>query len=197
MREERICNNKNRMEWFRVSTMIENELKYIEAVAKRRWKDKYIDGWQTKENFINWFMKKYAEQGGKCYYCGLEGNVLSNYRQELKKINMLKYKGFRKGRRGKSFEIDKKEPQGNYNPLNCVLVCYPCNNAKSDVFTHENFKIIGAIIGALQNQENKEKLVKMKNNKFLQGLIYDVIKRKENKSFQLENALKNLRKNSK
>ena len=103
---------------------------------------------------------------------------------------MYRYGGFRKGRRGKSFEIDKKKPQGNYNPQNCVLACYPCNNAKSDVFTDKNFKIIGAIIGALQNKDDKKKLVKIKNNKFMQGLMKDVIKRKTNYSSELKKALK-------
>ena len=29
---------------------------------------------------------------------------------------------------------------------NCVLACYPCNNAKSDVFSYEEFSEIGKAI---------------------------------------------------
>ncbi|MBI3582623.1 MAG: hypothetical protein HY096_01565 [Nitrospinae bacterium] len=79
-----------------------------------------------------------------------------------------RYKGFRKGKRGKSLEVDRKESAKGYVPNNCVLVCYPCNNAKSDVFTAEEFIIIGAVIGALKK---KDKLIKLKNNKFIKGLI--------------------------
>ena len=34
-----------------------------------------------------------------------------------------------------------------YNPDNCVLACYWCNNAKTDAFTDKEFKPIGDIIG--------------------------------------------------
>lgn len=34
-----------------------------------------------------------------------------------------------------------------YNPDNCVLACYWCNNAKTDAFTDKEFKPIGDLIG--------------------------------------------------
>lgn len=114
---------------------------------------------------------KEKEQNGKCFYCGLVGDVKKYYRKQLEAIKMLRYGCFKKGRRGKSLEVERKIPKKHYNLENCVLACYPCNNAKSDVFTAEEFIIIGAVIGALKK---KDKLIKLKNNKFIKGLINDV-----------------------
>jgi 5-methylcytosine-specific restriction endonuclease McrA len=159
-----------------------------EEIAKKRWQRKDIQkgGWgkgeKGKNNFVQWYKEKFETQNGKCFYCGLDGKVVINYEKQLGVINMLKDAGFRKGKRGKSLEIDRKEPMKPYASDNCELACYPCNNAKSDVFNWEEFIIIGAVIGALK-QENK--LKKLKNNKFIQGLINDVIKRKKNRSSEL------------
>jgi 5-methylcytosine-specific restriction endonuclease McrA len=66
----------------------------------------------------------------------LPGNTTINYLPD----------GFRKGRRGFNLEVDRKNPKGKYSPNNCVLACYPCNNAKSDVFSHAEFLLIGQSI---------------------------------------------------
>jgi len=49
-------------------------------------------------------------------------------------------------------EVDRKNPKGQYKPKNCVLSCYPCNNAKSDVFSYKEFMEIGKTIGKIKNQ---------------------------------------------
>ncbi len=172
-----------------------SELKEIKGTGNRRWSKKKHTNWRTKDNFVNWFVKQYIKQGGKCYYCGLEGKVLSNYKQQLKDINMLKYGGFRKGKRGKSLEVEKIKAKGNYSYRNCVLACYPCNNAKSDVFTDKEFKIIGAVIGALKGK-GKTKIIKsLKKNNYIKGLLKRVKNLKESKASKLKTALKNLQKN--
>lgn len=119
--------------------------------------------------FIEWYVKKITKQQGKCFYCGLEGDVRKNYRDQLE---MLQMEYFREGNRGRCLEIERKEANQLYNK-NCVLACYPCNNAKSDVFTPEEFIIIGAVIGALKE---KGKLKKLKGNEFIQDLINAVKK---------------------
>lgn len=119
-------------------------------------------------NFKAWFVRQYHEQNGRCHYCGLEGDVRENYKNQL---DILQMEYFRKGTRGKCFEIERKEAKQEYNERNCVLACYPCNNAKSDVFTDKEFEIIGAVIGALKtNRKNLE------SNNFIKGLIKNVKK---------------------
>lgn len=50
----------------------------------------------------------------------------------------------------KFLEIDrknsKKPSQEGYERRNCALACYPCNNAKSNVFSEREFKEIGKTI---------------------------------------------------
>lgn len=123
-------------------------------------------------------------QNKKCFYCGLEGDVRKNYKSQLNEIGKIYFRdrknktdGKRTGGRGQSLELERKKSKGHYSVDNCVLACYPCNNAKSDVFTCDEFQIIGAIIGGLKNHD---KLKKMKKNKFIQGLMNDVKKRLNN-----------------
>jgi hypothetical protein len=33
------------------------------------------------------------------------------------------------------------------------LACYPCNNAKSDVFSHAEFMLSGKVIGEVKNRK--------------------------------------------
>lgn len=170
-----------------------------EKIAKKRWQRKDIQkgrwgkGKKGKNKFVQWYKKESKKQNGKCFYCGLDGKVVTNYWKQLDEINMLEYAGFRKGKRGKSLEIDRKKPKEPYGPDN-KLVCYPCNNAKSDVFSWKEFIIIGAVIGALKK---KNKLKKLKNNKFIQGLINDVINERKIDLLNLKKHSKNLRKNNK
>lgn len=181
------------------------ELNKIKNKGKQRWSEEKHNNWETKDNFADWFVGKYAKHGGKCYYCGLEGNVLSNYRQQLKGIDMYitekmkrgneKGSGFRKGTRGKSLEVDKKKPKQPYNEGNCVLACYPCNNAKSDVFTDKEFTIIGAVIGALKGEGKTKRINSMKKNNYIKGLLKGVKNLKESKASKLKTALKKPKKN--
>lgn len=120
----------------------------------------------TKIKFTAWFIKKFLKQKGNCYYCGLAGDITRYYSGIIRSDTNYFVKGNRKYC-AKRLEIDKKNPNGSYKPRNCVLACYPCNNAKSNVFTADEFKCLGAIIRCLKDKEKKGK---MKNNKFIKGL---------------------------
>ena len=81
----------------------------------------------------------YERDGTKCHYCGIEE----------KDFPKIWGRTFRKGRRGRTLEVDHKDSREGYktnDPENCVLACYACNNAKSDVFTYEEFKKVGNVI---------------------------------------------------
>ncbi|MBA7588328.1 hypothetical protein ES708_30383 [subsurface metagenome] len=98
---------------------------------------------------INYLRKKqikkalYERDGGKCHYCGIEE----------KDFIPIWGRAFRQGRRGLTLEVDRKNPKGLYIPSNCVLACYACNNAKSDVFTYEEFKRVGDVIKEIYQQK--------------------------------------------
>jgi hypothetical protein len=111
----------------------------------------------SKTEFFTWY-NKYLKLG--CFYCGLE------IQSQIRLINSGKFSSNRffnnkyeskngvekYGTRGKSLEVDRKDPKGAYSVDNCVLCCYFCNNDKSDVFSAEQYIIF---IGAnLKNKKN-------------------------------------------
>lgn len=102
----------------------------------RRIKKNCCSKWATNpQKFYTWYKKQIAKQEGLCVYCHLPGDTRYHYG-----------KHFREGRRGKRLEVDRIESKEPYSPENCVLACYPCNNAKSDVFSYEEFLEIGKAI---------------------------------------------------
>lgn len=129
--------------------------------TKKRPRDwKVCLSWSIAPQFKVWYVKQYYKQDGKCYYCGLSS-------EEVRK-NYKRPNGFREGNsngngiRGWTLEVDRTKPKGWYSVGNCVLTCYPCNNAKSDVFTEEEFKTIGAIIGVLKGKGKTKRIKKLK-----------------------------------
>jgi 5-methylcytosine-specific restriction endonuclease McrA len=99
----------------------------------------WLEDWNK---FFVWYKKRFTKQDGLCEYCHLPGDTIMNYK-----------KHFRKGRRGFNLEVDRKDPKGKYSPENCVLACYPCNNAKSDVFSYNEFLMIGKVIGRIKKHK--------------------------------------------
>ena len=101
------------------------------SMIKTRARNK-ID-WE-REDFITW----YIDTPKQCHYCECT-------EKQLKKFHD-KTPSKRHNTRGHSLEIDRLEDK-SYSKDNCVLACYWCNNAKSDVFTPKQFKLIGLEIG--------------------------------------------------
>jgi hypothetical protein len=98
--------------------------------------------WKQDINvFVQWYESQFQKQNGRCIYCNLHGDTLENYGQY-----------FRGGRRGKHLEVDRIRSKEPYSPDNCVLACYPCNNAKSDVFSYAEFVEIGEAIHKVKSK---------------------------------------------
>lgn len=91
--------------------------------------------------FREWYQEKYNQQQGRCIYCNLPGDTIDHYGHY-----------FRGGRRGKRLEVDRMISDQPYSPENCVLACYPCNNAKSDVFSYKEFLEIGRVINKIKTK---------------------------------------------
>jgi len=96
----------------------------------------------SRKSFILW----YERQEKICYYCNSTLDEIQKF------YNLTNSK--RKKTRGKSLEIDRLTDK-KYSEDNCVLACYWCNNAKSDVFEAEEFKNIGKAIGSIIRKKIK------------------------------------------
>ena len=112
----------------------------------RRIKKNCCPDWKDNPAvFYSWYKKRFKQQKGLCEYCRLPGDTKKHYSH-----------WFREGRRGKRLEVDRIESKEPYSPENCVLACYPCNNAKSDVFSYEEFIEIGKVINKMKAYPKKQ-----------------------------------------
>ena len=109
---------------------------------------KYRSDFQTILFPIEEFEKFYCMESNerKCQYCGISETQI----ELLRKGNQIKTKRSR----GRYMEIDRINSNTEYtNPdTNLILACYYCNNAKTDEFGFEEFKIIGKGITEVWNQ---------------------------------------------
>jgi hypothetical protein len=105
--------------------------------------------WVTKkftavfEDFYRW----YEDLDRRCYYCDITevqiAELLKSGKLDTKRIN----------KRGRKLEYDRKEPNLPYDNIdNIVLCCYWCNNAKTDTFTHVEFKEVGKVFRSIWQQ---------------------------------------------
>lgn len=104
-----------------------------------KWKSKNVGGdfW----DFCHWY--RTAEK--RCHYCGITQDGLDQ-------LHALGLKN-KRTTRGKTLEIERKIADESYsNTSNLTYSCYWCNNAKTDTFTEQEFKIIGQAIGAVWKQ---------------------------------------------
>ncbi len=104
------------------------------AAIRDKWKSKNIEG-----NFWDYYYW-YSKTEKSCHYCGITQEELD----ELHNIGIVN----KRYSRGKTLEIDRKKADEKYSNLeNLTLSCYWCNNAKTDTFDEDEFKIIGKAIG--------------------------------------------------
>ena len=113
-----------------------NQKRDLSSIYRRIKNDCSSVEWKTDaKRFYEWYDAHFEGQNQSCYYCRLPGDTKVWYK-----------KWFREGRRGRSLEVDRIDSGKPYSPENCVLACYPCNNAKSDDFSYEEFLEIGKAI---------------------------------------------------
>ncbi len=94
-------------------------------------------------SYKEWHLK--METDKKCEYCKITED----------EINQLweKDKDLTKRNRGRKLELDRKQPNLEYEDLsNIVYACYWCNNAKTDTFTYEEFLEVGKTISIIWKQ---------------------------------------------
>jgi len=119
----------------------------------RRWKQEQ----QQLRNFINKLKQKWRNNAREipfkqfydvladkeeCHYCGITQAQIDKLYSE----DRLPESG--RSKRGRTLEVERLEPKESYaNVKNLAWACYWCNNAKSDLFSEEEFKAIGLIIG--------------------------------------------------
>ncbi len=109
-------------------------------------KEKLIAGFNmaTFEQFCNWYKPEVYALG--CAYCGTT-NEISEALYKMQK-NGTRPDATRGGKRGKRLELDRVDPNKQYDELeNIVWCCYWCNNAKTNFFTRQEFTPIAIEIG--------------------------------------------------
>ena len=95
-----------------------------------------LKGFKNAGQFVEWYMSQLELSQNRCHYCQtsiLEIRSLLN----AGLISGRSVKG--NGLRGPNFEIDRRDPFGEYEESNCVLSCYYCNNDKSKTFSYDTY----------------------------------------------------------
>ena len=88
------------------------------------------------------FLKWYFRQKQNCAYCGVPREIVAEYFEKDQQTQDAKKQ--REGR-GIMLELERIasiKNENNYTEKNCVLICYVCNNAKSNFISHRNFRPI-------------------------------------------------------
>jgi len=131
---------------------------------KKENKEKNNKWWNKNEQIFFKFKNQEELQElwnkNKCHYCECSGEELAEFYNPSESR--------RYATRGRNFEVDRidefnKNSGKNkldfpaYSLDNCVLSCYWCNNAKSDVFAEKEFCEIGEAIGKIIRNRNEKR----------------------------------------
>ena len=143
------CEVDNTMKWITFTHKTQAEQKEIFEKLPKELPDGYDSNYDLKnfqtfndackkgiKNFIKWYLKNPADQTC-CEYCGV---TQKQCREHMEKVAR---NGGNKRNRGNTFELERKNSQKGknlYKEGNCIWICHVCNNAKSDLFTEDEFK---------------------------------------------------------
>ncbi|MCT7520932.1 hypothetical protein [Aliarcobacter cryaerophilus] len=90
----------------------------------------------------------------QCEYCLIRESEIKNL------INQGKIYTKRLTTRGRTMEVDRKDPKGHYQINNLVMSCYWCNNAKTDEFSYaETIQKKGKAYSIWKKRLNSQSLV--------------------------------------
>lgn len=110
------------------------EMKRVRKSVYKR--DKHLIGFQSSDNLANWWMERLKAQRGCCDYCQTPISLI----KELIAANLLSGRSVKGvGLRGPCLELERMDSKGGYTPSNCVLICYYCNNDKSNVYSRKEY----------------------------------------------------------
>lgn len=105
----------------------------FDSISKKRKDDSRTF---TFEEFKHFYGPDNPKASRCCHYCSVtEAEIASLIAEGLIVTKRLVT-------RGRTMEVDRKDPEGPYSIDNVVLCCYWCNNAKTDEFNYEEFKEI-------------------------------------------------------
>jgi hypothetical protein len=116
---------------------------YDEQVPLRDFINKLKRKWRNHARDVS-FKDFYEALAGdqRCHYCGITQDEIDRMYRE----GRLPTSG--RLTRGKPLEVERLAAKESYSSLgNLAWACYWCNNAKSDLFSEEEFKPIGKAIG--------------------------------------------------
>ncbi len=120
--------------------------------------DNYFNDFNNKfnlETFKKFYGRDNSLKNRKCHYCGISEEQI----KLLIDNNLITTK--RLYNRGRTLEVDQKEPDKGYKKDNIVLCCYWCNNAKTDEFSEIEFLEIAEKIKEVW-QKRLDKINKLK-----------------------------------
>ncbi len=138
---DKICEDLNlkREQYSRLSNQLslerEKEIKEIQRIRSLYHNKKNLNGFRFPDfsSFYKWYKHQHELQRGECYYCKVDEKVIATLFQK-------KYQNRKRLNRGNHLEIERKDALKNtYDSINCVLVCYFCNNDKSDIFNEYEY----------------------------------------------------------
>ncbi len=111
----------------------EQDIKVKEKYLKLR--NSYRE--EFKKSIFTWEdFRDMVQNSDECHFCKISTEKIYKMGQN----GLLRNK--RSTTRGYSLEIDRLNPNLEYRKNNCEMVCYWCNNAKTDEFSYEEFKRI-------------------------------------------------------
>lgn len=134
-------------QWYR--SVEYNEIQNVKSTIEQKFKAALELEGEVVEITYEFILELYTwwtNAAAVCHYCGLPETELELLHQQEGQINK------RWPKRGKSLELDRKQPDLPYaNIDNLTLACYWCNNAKTDTFTYAEFREVGRVMNEVWN----------------------------------------------
>ena len=141
-------NSLKGLHWEQIYEKIEETAFYTMLYDKLRKSANWGDSpMEARFNFLKW----YFLQEQSCYYCGVPQSYVNSYFFS----NEQAQDAIKQRARGMFLELERKESKTGsniYKSDNCVLICYVCNNAKSNFISRKDFKPIAKGINGFWNK---------------------------------------------